>query len=159
MTEQIVVIEDPRGSVVRHHWDDAGQEWIERPHPHTSSPWPVNYGYLPETRNPADDDDLDAMVLASNPVPTGARVVVRIVGLLQRPDGDDKLLGVLKDDPAFRNITRLQEVPQSELQAIETWFAEWGPVGQWQDEEQAIVRLEQAKRDHKRASSHRLGTS
>ena len=142
--EYRVVIEDPRGSTVRHHWDEESQIWVEKPHPHTSSPWPVNYGYLPDTWNPADQDALDVLVISTDPLETGSQVDVRVVGLLLRLDGDDKVLGILTSDPIFGGIARFQDVPAEQIQAIDDWFAEWSQIGQWRDEAGARARIEKA---------------
>jgi inorganic pyrophosphatase len=129
-----VVIEDPRGSVTRHHLDRERGVWVEAPHPHSSTPWPANYGYLPGTINPADGDELDALVLATDPLPTGAVVSARPVGLLARRDRDHKALAVMVDDPAYGSIRRFADVPRRDVERIEAWFREWGDVGDWQDE-------------------------
>jgi inorganic pyrophosphatase len=139
------VIEDPRGSVVRHHWDSIERRWIARPHHASSSPWPASYGYIPDTVNDADGDALDVLVLSERTLSTGEVVRVRPVGLLMRPDGDDKVLAVLIDDPRFGRIERLRDIPEREVQAIEAWFAEWSIVGDWRDEQSAIERIERAR--------------
>jgi inorganic pyrophosphatase len=118
--------------------------WIEKPHPHSSEPWPASYGYIPETHNPADGDELDILVLATEPLETGSRVQARPVGLLLRPDGDDKVIGVLVGDPDFGDISRFQDIPSRETQSIEDWFAAWSQVGQWRDEAMAIARIKKA---------------
>jgi inorganic pyrophosphatase len=142
--EYTVVIEDPRGSTLRHHWDENSRSWVERPHPHSNTPWPANYGYMPETWNPADEDALDVLVISTDPIETGSQVEIRVVGLLLRPDGDDKILGVLVSDPIFGSISRFQDVPSEQVLAIERWFAEWSQIGQWRDESSARARIEQA---------------
>jgi inorganic pyrophosphatase len=97
--EIVVVIEDPRGSTVRHHWDERTGRWIEKLHPHSATPWPANYGYIPGTFNPSDNDDLDVLVLSRDPLATGSEITVRVIGLLRRPDFYEKILGVLVGDP------------------------------------------------------------
>lgn len=140
------VIEDPRGSTVRHRWNEDDQRWTERAHDHSSEPWPANYGYLPDTWNPADEDSLDVLVISTDPLETGSQVPIRAVGVLIRPDGDDKVLGILIDDPIFGGIARFQDVPAEQIQAIEDWFASWSEVGEWRDEAGARDRIEQAQR-------------
>lgn len=136
-----VIIEDPRGSTVRHHLDESSGRWTEKRHPRATEPWPVNYGYIPGTHNPVDNDDLDIMVLSREPLLTGAEVRVRAVGLLERPDGDDKILGVLTDDPDFGSAGQLSEIPGASIRAIEDWFAAWSEVGEWRDADAAIGRI------------------
>jgi hypothetical protein len=71
------VIEDPAGSTVRHVYDPVIGQWRTYRHPAAVSPWPANYGYLPGTYNPSDDDALDVIVLSRDPLPTGTRLLVR----------------------------------------------------------------------------------
>lgn len=142
-----VIIEDPRGSTVRHHWDASSRRWIEKPHPWAVEPWPANYGYIPGTCNPVDEDELDILVLSRDPLCTGAEVRVRAVGLLARPDGDDKILGVLLRDPDFGSIVKLSGVPASSIRAIEDWFTAWSEAGEWRDVDAAVQRIE-AGRNH-----------
>ncbi len=137
----VAVIEDPRGSTIRHHWDPVSEQWVARAHPHSAEPWPASYGYIPGTWNSADNGELDVLVLAETPLETGDSVRVRPVGLLQRPDGDDKVLAVMIDDPRYGSVTRLDEVPRGEIDAIVAWFANWSEVGSWQNECGAIDRI------------------
>lgn len=141
-----VVIEDPRGSTVRHHWDDQQARWVTKPHPFSSEPWPASYGYIPGTWNPTDDDDLDVLVLSRDPLDTGTEARVRAVGLLRRPDGDDKILGVVVDDPDYGSIQRFNDVPADQIAAIEQWFRTWSDVGKWDDERAAVEQIDHARR-------------
>lgn len=143
--EVTVIIEDPAGSTVRHYRDERSGEWIEKPHPHSREPWPANYGYIPGTRNPSDGDELDILVLSTEPLETRSSVQVRPVGLLLRPDGDDKVIGVLTSDASFGDLTRFQDIPAGEIQSIEDWFSAWSQLGQWRDEAMARARIEKAR--------------
>lgn len=143
--ELTAIIEDPKGSTVRHHRDPDTGKWTPTPHPYTDRPWPASYGYLAGTWNPADEDDLDVLVLARDPLETGSRVSIRAVGLLRRPDGDDKILAVLAGDEEYGHIEHFDEVPTGEIAAIEAWFADWDEVGEWHDETIARRRIEEAR--------------
>ncbi len=140
-----VIIEDPVGSTVRHHWNAETNNWTTSPHPHSSRPWPANYGYIVDTRNPADGDELDILVLSTDPLETGQQVEVQAIGVLLRPDGDDKVVGVLISDPLLGHISRFQETPVEQIQAIDDWFSEWSQIGQWRDENVASARIRRAQ--------------
>lgn len=127
------VVEDPRGATERHVWDEVAGTWRTYQHPHATRPWPASYGFLQETWNPVDQDPLDVIILATPPLPTGTCLRVRPVGLLRRPDGDDKILAVAIDDPAYADVRWLAEVPHSDLAAIEAWFRDWSDAGAWED--------------------------
>lgn len=140
------VIEDPAGSLVRHMYDPASGTWRTFPHPHARRPWPANYGYLVGTYNPSDDDALDVIVLAGEPLPTGTRVTVRPVGLLRRASGDDKIVAVRCDDPRYGSVRRLAEVPAEDLDRILGWFADWEqPPPELADEQAAWATIEAAR--------------
>ncbi len=140
------VIEDPAGSTVRHVRDPETGEWRTYRHPFARRPWPANYGYLLGTYNPTDDDALDVVVLASRPLPTGTRLLVRPVGLLRRVHGDDKVLAVACDDPAYASIYRLTDVPEADLVRILDWFADWEATPEVADEQAAWEAIEAARR-------------
>lgn len=141
------VIEDPAGSVVRHVYDRTTGTWRTFPHPHARRPWPANYGYLVGTYNPSDDDELDVIVLASVPLPTGTRVTVRPVGLLRRASGDDLVVAVRCDDPRYGSVQRLAEVPTDDLARILDWFADWEqPPPELADEQAAWATIAAARR-------------
>ncbi|MCX2726938.1 inorganic diphosphatase [Thermomicrobium sp. 4228-Ro] len=140
------MIEDPAGSLVRHMYDPASGTWRTFPHPHARRPWPANYGYLVGTYNPSDDDALDVIVLAGEPLPTGTRVTVRPVGLLRRASGDDKIVAVRCDDPRYGSVRRLAEVPAEDLDRILGWFADWEqPPPELADEQAAWATIEAAR--------------
>lgn len=54
-------------------------------------PAPVNYGCLPDTFNPADQAEIDAVWLGSR-LAVGTRVEQEVTGLLQLLDGDHKVI-------------------------------------------------------------------
>jgi len=93
----------------------------------TSSLPPALYGFVPRTyaasrvaalmdgAGEGDGDPLDICVLSERPI-ARAEVIVgaRVVGGIPMVDGgqaDDKIIGILRDDPVFGHITELEEVP------------------------------------------------
>lgn len=125
------VIEDPAGSTVRHTVDRASGQWTTYHHPFARRPWPAAYGFLPGTYNPVDDDAVDVIVLSNARFTTGQRVRVRPVGVVLRPDGDHKVVAVDCDDPSYGGFVALEQVPVSDLRAIEEWFADWDTLLGW----------------------------
>lgn len=138
------VIEDPKGATCRHHLDRQTGEWRSVPYPFTVDPWPANYGFLPGTHNPADDDELDVIVLARESLATGTRLRVRPVALLRLADGDHKILAVDAGDPDYGRISALNEVPTTDLTAIEQWFPESDRFLGWEDAASAEVLIQSA---------------
>jgi inorganic pyrophosphatase len=142
------VIEDPKGATCRHHLDRKTGEWREVAYPFEVDPWPANYGFLPGTYNIADDDELDVIVLAREPLATGTQLPVRPVGLLRLADQDHKILAVAVDDPLYGEIRALSDIPPDDLMAIEQWFPELSRVNGWEDVSHAeeLITIARAER-------------
>lgn len=139
-----VAIEDPKESTERHVLDKSTGEWTTYPIPHSSSPWPAHYGYIPRTLNAADGDELDVLLLADVDLSTGVSLTATAVGILLRPDEDHKVLDVASDDPLSGIISRFEDGPRACILAIEHWFNEWSELGQFEDEHRAIDEIEQS---------------
>ncbi len=93
----------------------------------TSSLPPALYGFIPQTYaadrvaalmpgvEGGDLDPLDICVLSERPI-SRAEVIVRatVVGGIPMVDGglaDDKIIGIIQDDPVFGGIREIDEVP------------------------------------------------
>lgn len=106
------VIEIPKGSQNKYEYDEKLHVLkLDRV---LFSPffYPLDYGFLPETRSP-DGDHLDIMVLGGDPVFPGCLVEARPVGLLKMIDSgeeDFKILGVQVENPRFDHIETLKDV-------------------------------------------------
>jgi len=79
-------IEWSKGS--RERWEWKGGRFVRKVE---DRPAPVNYGFLPGTVNPADGEEVDAVVLGP-PLGAKSRVEARLLGLLWLADGDHKLV-------------------------------------------------------------------
>ncbi len=81
-----MIVEWPKGTRVRWEWN--GQMFVRK---REDAPAPVNYGFIPNTQNPADDSEVDAVLLGL-PRPAGQRLEAEIVGMIRLADGDHKLI-------------------------------------------------------------------
>ncbi len=101
--------------------------------------YPVNYGFIPRTH--ADDDDpLDILVLTQEPVAPLTIVRARALGGLRMIDdkgGDDKIIAVCIDDPAYSHYTRLDELPKHVMRELDRFFRDYKTL------EQKKVEVEQ----------------
>ncbi|HEY8171474.1 MAG TPA: deoxyribonuclease V [Dehalococcoidia bacterium] len=126
-----IVIEQRAGEPGRWEWVPEDDEIVFR---HDMPPMPVHYGAVPGIVNPADGELLDVMVANDGPRESAERMSVRVVDVLERRDGDDKLLAVPLDGPLT--------VPDSVRQRIWKWCTDLEkPVVQWGGEERALALI------------------
>ena len=117
---------------------ESGYLKVDRPQ-RTSSLPPSIYGFVPKTycgpgvaklmpgTERGDGDPLDICVLSERPI-SRAEVLLqaRVVGGLpmrDRGEADDKILSVLKDDPAFGAINDLGDIPSALLDRLMHYFS------------------------------------
>ncbi|TAK77812.1 MAG: inorganic diphosphatase [Gammaproteobacteria bacterium] len=95
-----VVNEIPKGSSHKIEWNrEIAAFQLDRVEPSIFAK-PVNYGFIPQTLD-EDGDELDALIITDEPLPTGVFLEAKIVGVLKFEDGgevDDKVVVVPADD-------------------------------------------------------------
>lgn len=122
-----IVVEQRAGESGRWEWVADDDEVVFR---HDLDPMPTHYGCSTELINPADGEYLDAMVVDACTYARGERVDVRVVDVLERHDGDHKLLAVPLDRPAIHEGVR---------ERIWAWYvAHEKPLAGWGGEDAAI---------------------
>lgn len=126
-----IVVENALGSTVRTLFE-PGRGWVE-PGLVFQTPLPAEYGFIPETRNPADGDPADVLVIGCGPTFPGCRYQVRPVGILLRADGDHKVLAVPHTDEYLSPVQDVAEVAPELLQRIEEWFRPYFELRGWRD--------------------------
>lgn len=120
-----VVIEIPTGSSNKIEWNrDLAVFQLDRAEP-TIFAKPTNYGFIPQTLD-EDGDELDALVITSEPLPTGIFLEAKIIGVMKFEDDgeiDDKIVFVPADDRNTGNaINTLEDLPKQLLNQIEFHF-------------------------------------
>jgi inorganic pyrophosphatase len=118
-----VVVEIPKGTRNKYEADDDGVIWLDRML-FTSTRYPEDYGYVPETLA-EDGDPVDALVLLEEPTFPGCHVHARPIGVFMMRDEkgvDAKLLCVPASDPRFDQVRDLADVPGYELREIAHFF-------------------------------------
>ncbi len=105
----------------------------------TSSLPPALYGFIPQTYAAervaalmpgvaeGDHDPLDICVLSERPI-SRAEVIVRatVVGGIPMVDGgqaDDKIIGILSDDPVFGGVRDIEDVPEALVGRLIHYFS------------------------------------
>jgi inorganic pyrophosphatase len=122
-----VVIEIPKGSKIKYELDKpTGMLRVDRIL-YSAVHYPANYGFIP--RSYCDDGDpLDVLVLGNEPVNPLSIMVARAVGMMRMQDegkGDDKVIGVHLHDPAFADITDVEQLPAHTFDEIKRFFLDY----------------------------------
>lgn len=120
-----VVIEIPTGSSNKIEWNrDLAVFQLDRAEP-TIFGKPTNYGFIPQTLD-EDGDELDALIITAEPLPTGVFLEGKIIGVMKFEDDgevDDKVVVVPADDRNNANsIKTLADIPAQLLNQIEYHF-------------------------------------
>jgi len=144
-----VVIEIPLGSQTKYEYHDNVKTIVVDRFLYTAFSYPFNYGFIPQTWS-EDEDALDIVVLASQPVAVGAVIECRIIGLLETEDeegGDAKLIAVpkAKIDPAFADVNDVSDLPDHLKNKIKHFYenyksiepGKWVKVTKWLGKEEA----------------------
>lgn len=122
-----VVIEIPRGSRVKYELDKpSGLMRVDRVL-YSSVIYPANYGFIP--RSYCDDGDpLDVLVLGNEQVVPRCIMNARAIGVMRMRDdgkGDDKIIAVHFEDPAYEGYRDIKELPPHVLREIRRFFEDY----------------------------------
>lgn len=120
-----VVIEIPKGSSHKIEWNrELAVMQLDRVEPAIFSK-PTNYGFIPQTLD-EDGDELDALIVTDEPLPTGIFLEAKVIGVMRFVDDgevDDKVVVVPADDRHNGDaINSLTDLPKQLLDQIEYHF-------------------------------------
>ena len=123
-----VVVEIPTGSSHKIEWNrDLAVMQLDRVEPAIFAK-PTNYGFIPQTLD-EDGDELDALIITDEPLPTGIFLEAKIIGVMQFEDDgevDDKVIVVPADDRSTGNaISTLADLPEQTIKQIEHHFTHY----------------------------------
>jgi inorganic pyrophosphatase len=126
MTQPItMVVEIPRGSRNKYETDhETGEIFLDRTL-FTSTQYPADYGFLPDTLA-EDGDPLDIMVLLAEPTFPGCRVRVRPIGVFLMEDqghADHRVIAVPWGDPRWEATRDIDDLPEHLRLELEHFFA------------------------------------
>ena len=121
------LVEIPRGSHLKYEVDKpTGLLRLDRVL-YSAVHYPANYGFIPRTH--ADDQDpLDILVLMQEPVEPLTIVRARPLGGLRMTDdkgGDDKIVAVCIDDPAFAQFQSIEELAPHVMRELDRFFRDY----------------------------------
>lgn len=121
------VIEIPQGSHLKYEVDKpTGLLKLDRVL-YSAVHYPANYGFIPRTHG-EDGDPLDILVLMQEPVEPLTIVRARALGGLRMADdkgGDDKIIAVCIDDPAYADYSALDQVPKHVMKELDRFFRDY----------------------------------
>lgn len=127
-----MVVEQRAGERGRWEWQPGDERVVFR---HDLEPMPLHYGCAADITNPADRELLDVMLLDPRPYQRGERVIVRVIDVLRRADGDDKLLAV----PIDRPWPSARAIERARREAFVWYVAHGKPVTHWGGEDDGLA--------------------
>jgi len=120
-------IEIPKGSKVKYELDkETGLLKVDRVL-FSAVHYPANYGFIPQTFC-GDGDPLDVLVLCQETVVPMCIMQARAIGMMEMRDDkgiDDKIIAVHMDDPAYREISHIRELPKHTLLELRRFFEDY----------------------------------
>jgi deoxyribonuclease V len=133
-----MVVEQRAGEPGRWEWGPENERIVFR---HDLDPMPTHYGCSVDLVNPADGELLDIMLVDDVEHGRGERLHVRVVDVLERDDGDHKLLAVPAgvEPCADTTLCRLDVAREASWR----WYVAHGkPVVRWGREDGALAVIE-----------------
>lgn len=118
------VIEIPSGSIAKYELDkETGLIKLDRVMSGAVF-YPGNYGFIPKTYCD-DKDPLDILVLSKASIFPRCLVDARVIGVMEMIDNgeiDDKIIAVADQDPYYKDIQNLEDLPKIQVAQIKEFF-------------------------------------
>ncbi len=122
-----VVTEIPKGSKVKYELEkETGLLAVDRIL-HSAVHYPANYGFIPKTYCD-DKDPLDILVLGQEnfyPMSICRARPIGVIRMIDGGEGDDKIIAVHVDDPEYRHIKDLSDLPEHRALEIARFFEDY----------------------------------
>lgn len=81
---------------------------------------PIHYGYIPETLNEKEGDEIDVLILSEKILEVGQEINVEPIALIRREDEDDKIVAT---DETTKMIREWSDISEKERELIEKFFS------------------------------------
>ena len=139
------IIEIPKGDNRRRHIKHDKTEFVDLGPikdiiPVNKGIMPIDYGYVPETFNKKDGDEVDILVLSDKRFEVGQEIEVEPIALIKRSDGDDKIVAV---DETKSSIKKWLDIPKETRNLIESFFCYSNKIIAIEDAEKARQYVEE----------------
>lgn len=118
------VIEIPKGSRNKYEYDKDIEAFALDRILYSSVVYPADYGFIPQTIYD-DGDPMDIMVLMEQPTFPGCVIASRPIGIMGMIDGGDKdykILAVPVNDPRYKDVNDISDIPSHILDEISEFF-------------------------------------
>lgn len=149
------VIEIPKGSRNKYEYDRKKKMIRYDRMIFSSMFYPSDYGFIPETLA-EDGDEIDVLVLVTEPTFPGCLMEVMPIGLFKMYDEkgiDDKILCVPVSDPIWNKVTSLEEVNPHLKMEIEHFFQVYKDLEKkkvgvegWEGKAEALNAIQEAQK-------------
>lgn len=120
----VAIIEIPKGSKKKYELDkETGLIRLDRIL-HTSTHYPMNYGFIPRTLS-EDGDPLDVLVFCTEDLDILTEVECYPIGVVRMIDNeeiDEKILAIPFKDPTYNGFRDISTIPQHLLSEISHFF-------------------------------------
>ena len=153
------VIEIPKGSRNKYEYDKDKEAFALDRVLYSPIHYPAEYGIIPKTLWD-DGDPMDILVVMEQPTFPGCVIETRIIGVMKMIDGgesDDKILGVPVNDPKFKDVQDISDMPKPFLDEISHFFTEYKRLEKkttevlgWENAEKAFEALEHSMELYKK---------
>lgn len=145
------VIEIPKGSRNKYEYDKDKEAFALDRVLYSPIHYPGEYGIIPKTLWD-DGDPMDILVVMEQPTFPGCVIETRVIGVMKMIDGgesDDKILGVPVNDPKFKDVHDVSDMPKPFLDEISHFFTEYKRLEKkttqvlgWENAEKAYEAVE-----------------
>ncbi len=145
------VVEIPKGSRNKYEYDKEKEAFAVDRVLYSPMHYPAEYGIIPKTLWD-DGDPMDIMVVMRESTFPGCVIETRVIGLMKMIDGDesdDKVIGVPVNDPAFRDVNDIHDMPEAFLDEVAQFFTEYKRLQQkstevlgWENAKKAFEAIE-----------------
>ena len=153
--ELLALIEIPKGSRNKYEYDPELETIVLDRFLSGSTVYPTDYGYLIGHRG-RDGDELDCLVLVSEPTFPGCVIRVKPIALFKMEDEegiDDKVICVPVDDPGWNTLTDRSDITDQLQDEISHFFSVYKDLEEkkvdvhgWHDRDDALEVLADARR-------------
>jgi inorganic pyrophosphatase len=124
-----IVIETSRGARTKLAYDKERETFVVKKLLPQGMSFPFDFGFIPSTIG-GDGDPIDVLLLMDEPVPPGAVVPARLIGVIEaiqtekggEAERNDRLIAVADASELFADVKKLSDLPKAVASQIEHFF-------------------------------------